>query len=138
MNVPNEIIVAVITLTGTILTGAISLVIYIIKVLNEVNDAVNHRHKKLPSEISPPKVYDMLWDLSNRAVNQDKKLDEIIIWKNQYSDGPLDTGDKVRVFVQETEDHFDAIDVILSDMKASLDGLHRSVDEVNKTIDPEQ
>lgn len=71
------------------------------RVLNEVNDAVNHRHEKRGD--GAPKMYDLLWETH-------EKSNELIEWKRTYDGGPLSTGLKVVEFVDTVFDRLDALE----------------------------
>ena len=67
----------------------------------QVNDAVNHRHEKRGE--GAMKLYDLAWE-------NHKATDELISWKRSYEGGPLDKGDKVREFCQQTEERLKQIE----------------------------
>jgi hypothetical protein len=74
------------------------------RVLNEVNDAVNHRHEKRGD--GAPKMYDLLWETH-------EKTDELIEWKRTYDGGPLSTGLKVVNFVSAVNDRLERLEDII-------------------------
>lgn len=109
-----NLVITLVTAGGVVVTACITLIgtcltVYHGRRLNEVNDAVNHRHVKTDDE-SAPKLYDLAWENRARVNTIGSHVVELIGWKDQYKDGPLDTGDKVKQFVRETREHFDRIE----------------------------
>lgn len=69
--------------------------------VDEVNDAVNHRHKKAGE--GAPKLYDAILHLHEKTDTVSEKTDELISWKRGYDGGSLDSGRKVEDFVGKVE-----------------------------------
>ena len=69
---------------------------------DQINDAVNHRHDKAGPHA--PKLYDAVIGLHERANTIDDKADELLEWKRGYAGGRLDTGDKVKDFVESVDE----------------------------------
>jgi hypothetical protein len=110
MTIPIEIVVAAITstlgLVGVIITAVFSYANSITakdsrRIIEEINDAVNHRHDKKGPDA--PKLYDLIWE-------NHKKSDELIQWKRSYDDGPMEDGTKATVFFIETQNRLDKIE----------------------------
>ena len=107
------VIIAVITMGGVVFTSVVACLTALFQwrakaSLNEVNDAVNHRHEKHGA--SSLKLYDLVWENHQRS-------NELIEWKRTYDDGPFCEGQKVNDFVgeiamfrQEALDHFNTLD----------------------------
>lgn len=105
-----SVIVAVITLLTVIMGGILHMVSLYLQYhskqqISQVNDAVNHRHRT-----GTPRMYDIILENSMMAKRLEDKTDEIINWKNGYSGGPLDEGEKVVKFVEKTNQYFDKLD----------------------------
>lgn len=104
MTIPDEVIVALISLVGVVgAPVAIIFVKWLLRIqenVEQVNEAVNHRHKKHGPEA--PTLYDRVIDLVEKTGDVDRKVDEIVEWKSGYSGGPLESGVKVKTFVDST------------------------------------
>lgn len=74
--------------------------------IEDINDAVNHRHKR---GADSPKLYDAVLHLHERVDCVDGKCDQMILWKHQYDAGPLGTGEKVVKFVDDTNKKIESI-----------------------------
>ena len=57
----------------------------------QANDAVNRRHLT-----GTPRIYDMVLDLHQKG-------EELLRWKRTYDGGPLDSGLKVKAFVERVD-----------------------------------
>ena len=68
------------------------------KSIEDVNDAVNHRHVKKGE--GALKLYDLVWENHCKAT-------ELIEWKRGYDGGPLDNGTKVETFVTNSSKALD-------------------------------
>ena len=92
------------------------------RVVEEINDAVNHRHLRADSSGNVPlKMYDLIWETHQRG-------DELIEWKRSYDHGPLDNGQKVHEFVQKVDK-----------MQQSIDGISERLEENRcKGFEPDQ
>lgn len=116
MNIPTEVVIAAITSTlgliGVVFTAIISMMNgaaskKLKKIMNEINDAVNHRHDKKGPDA--PKLYDLIWE-------NHEKADELIQWKRSYDGGPLDNGIKVMEFFEETNSRLNTIETKITDL----------------------
>ena len=102
-NIFNELIVLIVMGVVALIGMAVSAWVAVTsrRVLNEVNDAVNHRHEKRGG--AAPKMYDLLWETH-------EKSNELIEWKRTYDEGPLSTGTKVVEFVGDVQDRLGNIE----------------------------
>ena len=70
MSVPTEVIVSIITVFGG---GVISLLLFMMRIVLKVNEAVNEREKRVtPTGEIPPKLFDMVYE-SNQLIKQSTK-----------------------------------------------------------------
>lgn len=89
--------------------------------LDEVNDAVNHRHEKRGPDAK--KLYDLAVENHERARKVESQVAELVEWKRGYSEGPLDTGQKVLAFCEETSRRFSKIDEKLDEFRTNMEYL---------------
>lgn len=115
MNVDPQILSHLVYACGLIITALLSGIAAWVshkmsRSVEQVNDAVNHRHTK--GGPGAPKLYDAILHLHEKTDRVEGKADELIEWKRGYDGGPLDTGMKVCDFV----DH-------VNELKAKIDSL---------------
>jgi hypothetical protein len=118
----NETLTAII---GAIVLGVLT---WIAKQVNQVNDAVNHRHKRKTSNgETPPKLYDLAIENHQKIVENHQRIDglsedlgELVEWKRSYDGGPMDNGVKVIEFHSETHER--------------LGNLEETVTKIDKTL----
>lgn len=84
-----------------------------------IEDAVNHRHRKLDPVTgeAQPRLFDI-------AVENRQALQELTEWRTSYTtdgDGLLDTGAKVRRFVRDNEADHQALLQHLEDIRDAID-----------------
>lgn len=86
-----------------------------------IEDAVNHRHRRpdpLTGEVAP-----RLFDI---AVENRQALKDLAAWRESYTDegeggGLLDTGEKVRRFVENNQSDHEQLMGQLSEIRAAID-----------------
>ena len=101
------------------------------RVVEEINDAVNHRHLRADSSGNVPmKLYDLIWETH-------KKGDELIEWKRSYDHGPLDNGVKVHEFVQRVDKMHDTVEALVEQCKTYHCQDAKNVGSVAKATDDE-
>jgi hypothetical protein len=111
MKIDGNVVVALVTLGGVVLTSVLAFIVAWMQVrtrrnIDEINDAVNHRHLKAANGSDvPPKLFDLVWES-----HKDSK--ELIEWKRGYDGGPLDNGTKVEEFVDRMDNLADKVDQI--------------------------
>ena len=105
-------------LAGTMFLSAIAA--WVVKQMrgsiDDINDAVNHRHRRGQDA---PKLYDAVLHLHERVNVVNDKAEELVEWKRGYEGGPLDNGTKVDEFFAKTNQ--------------SLTELHGAVERINKS-----
>jgi hypothetical protein len=94
------VIIAVLTLCGVLFNGMISLLTH--RNSKEINDAVNHRHRRTDQNgKTPPKLYDLAIQNHQKIERTEKKVDGLVEWKESYCDSPLNTGKGVDEFLEQ-------------------------------------
>ena len=76
------------------------------KSIEDVNDAVNHRHTRGENA---PKLYDAVLHLHERTDKLDGKCDELIEWKRSYDKSPWNSGDKVLDYIEDNNKKINAV-----------------------------
>lgn len=112
------------------------------KSVDEVNDAVNHRHAK--GGPGAPKLYDAMLHLHEKLDSVDAKTESLMEWKIGYqsSINPFKDADGIREYVQVTEAHFKEIEdkseqrhnTALKALNDHKEHFQQQVDEVRNDI----
>ena len=93
------------------------------KSVEEVNDAVNHRHAK--GGVGAPKLYDAMLHLHEKIDGLDKKAEELMEWKLGYAShsNPFRDADSIGDFVAANQTNFDNLQSQINDVRVDIQNL---------------
>lgn len=91
------------------------------KVLDEINDAVNHRHQRTDANgDTPPKLYDVV--LENR-----ERIKELSEWREGYKGSAFGDSGDINDYLTRTDKRFDRLE-------ENVQGVHECISELKDRI----